>query len=152
MTGWLRARRAWCVVHGARGRTMPRQPPRTTHHSPVLLNPRRDLCSALALFAPADADPGRGLVIFLFQMVAILAIFYFLVLRPRAQQEKRHKERLQQLKRGDEVVTVGGVIGEVVHIRDDRITVRSGEARLVVQRDRIAEVRAAKAAAEEQKA
>lgn len=104
------------------------------------------------LFAPTEAAPGRALMVFLFQMVAILGIFYFLVLRPRSQQEKRHKERLRQLKRGDEVVTVGGVIGEVVHIRDDRITVRSGEARLVIQRDRIAEVRAAKPAAEEQKA
>lgn len=108
--------------------------------------------SSLALFAPTGPDAGRGLMVFLFQMVAILGIFYFLVLRPRSQQEKRHKERLQQLKRGDEVVTVGGVIGEVVHIRDDRITVRSGEARLVIQRDRIAEVRAAKPAAEEPKA
>lgn len=103
------------------------------------------------LFAPTQPDAGRGLVVFLFQMAAILAIFYFLLIRPKVQQEKRHRERLQQLKRGDEIVTVGGVIGEVLHIRDDRITVRSGESRLVVQRDRIAEIRAAKAEAEEVK-
>lgn len=108
--------------------------------------------AAPALFAPSEPEPGRALMIFLFQMVAILGIFYFLVLRPRAQQEKRHRERLTQLKRGDEVVTTGGLIGEVVHIRDDRITVKSGESRLVIQRDRIAEVRAPKPAAEEQKA
>lgn len=115
-----------------------------------MINPA--LLSAPAPFAPTEGDPGRGLMVFLFQMVAILGIFYFLVLRPRSQQEKRHKERLQQLKRGEEVVTAGGVIGEVVHIRDDRITIRSGETRLVVLRDRIAEVRATKPAAEEQKA
>jgi preprotein translocase subunit YajC len=106
---------------------------------------------AILLFAPAEPGAGRGLVIFMFQMAAILAIFYFLLIRPKVQQEKRHRERLQQLKRGDEVVTVGGIIGEVVHIRDDRITVRSGETRLVVLRDRIAEIRSAKGEAEEAK-
>lgn len=107
--------------------------------------------SLLALFAPAEPGGSRGMVIFLFQMAAILAIFYFLLIRPKVQQERRHRERLQQLKRGDEVVTAGGVIGEIVHIRDDRITLRSGESRLVVQRDRIAEVRSPKAAPAEQK-
>lgn len=102
------------------------------------------LVPSLLLFAPAEPGAGRGLVIFLFQMAAILAIFYFLLIRPKVQQEKKHRERLQQLKRGDEIVTVGGIIGEVVHIRDDRVTVRSGETRLVVQRDRIAEIRSAK--------
>ncbi len=109
------------------------------------------LALALLLFAPAGPDTGRGLVIFLFQMAAILAIFYFLLIRPRVQQEKRHRERLQQLKRGDEIVTAGGIIGEVVHIRDDRITVRSGETRLVVQRDRIAEIRSPKEEVQETK-
>lgn len=81
------------------------------------------------------------MVIFLFQMLAIIAIFYFLIIRPRAQQEKRHRERLQQIKRGDEVVTAGGIVGEVVHIKDGKITVKSGESRVVVQLDRIAEIR-----------
>jgi preprotein translocase subunit YajC len=80
--------------------------------------------------------------IFLIQMLAILAIFYFLIIRPKVQQEKRHRERLDQIKRGDEVVTAGGVIGEVVHLKDDRLTLKSGESRLIVQRNRIAEVRA----------
>jgi preprotein translocase subunit YajC len=79
--------------------------------------------------------------IFLFQMLAIVAIFYFLIIRPKVQQEKRHRERLEQIKRGDEIVTAGGIIGEVVHIKDSQITVKSGESRFVVQRQRIAEVR-----------
>jgi preprotein translocase subunit YajC len=97
---------------------------------------------ALLLFAPAGSAGGSGLMIFLFQMLAILAIFYFLIIRPKVQQEKRHRERLEQIKKGDEVVTAGGIVGEVVHIKDSKITVKSGDARLVVQRERIAEVRA----------
>ena len=48
-----------------------------------------------------------------------------------------------QLKKGDEVVTVGGIVGEVIHIKDDRVTVKSGESRLVVRRDRISDIQAA---------
>jgi preprotein translocase subunit YajC len=80
--------------------------------------------------------------VFLFQMLAFVAIIYFLLIRPKVQQEKRHRARLSQIKRGDEIVTVGGVVGEVVHVKDDRLTVKSGESRLIVQRDRVAEVRA----------
>jgi preprotein translocase subunit YajC len=98
--------------------------------------------AALFLFAPSGQSPGGGMTIFLIQMLAILAIFYFLIIRPKVQQEKKHRERLDQIKRGDEIVTAGGVIGEVVHLKDDRLTVKSGETRLVVQRNRVAEVRA----------
>jgi preprotein translocase subunit YajC len=70
----------------------------------------------LFLFAPSG-EGGGGLSIFLIQMMAIIAIFYFLIIRPKAQQEKKHKERLAQLRRGDRIVTVGGIIGEVVHIK-----------------------------------
>ena len=92
------------------------------------------------LFAPAGQQGGAGLGIFLFQMAAFIAIIYFLLIRPKVQQEKKHRERLSQIKRGDHVVTVGGIIGEVVHIKDDQLTVKSGESRLMVHRDRVASV------------
>ena len=56
---------------------------------------------------------------------------------------------MRAIKRGDAVVTAGGIVGEVVHIReqtagapgaDDNVTIRSGESRLVVERGRIAKV------------
>jgi preprotein translocase subunit YajC len=75
-------------------------------------------------------------------MLAILGIFYFLIIRPKVQQERKHREQLEQIRRGDEVVTAGGVIGEVVHIKDDKVTIKSGESRLVIQRDRISGVTA----------
>ncbi len=102
----------------------------------------------LFLFAPSGEGGGGGLSIFLIQMMAIIAIFYFLIIRPKSQQEKKHKERLAQLRRGDLVVTVGGIIGEVVHIKDNQLTIKSGESRLVVQRERIAELITTEQAAE----
>jgi len=78
--------------------------------------------------------------IFLIQMVAIVAIFYFLIIRPKVQQEKKHKERISQVKPKDRIVTVGGILGEVVHVKDDQVTIRSGETKLVILRDRIADI------------
>jgi preprotein translocase subunit YajC len=73
-------------------------------------------------------------------MAIIFAIIYFLMIRPKVRQERRHREQIAQLKKGDEVVTAGGVVGEVIHIRDDRVTIKSGESRFVVMRDRIADI------------
>jgi preprotein translocase subunit YajC len=107
--------------------------------------------SLFLLLTATGATGGRGLSIFLFQMLAFIAIIYFLMIRPKVQQEKRHRERLAQIKKGDEVVTSGGIVGEVVHLKDDRLTIRTGEARVVVMRDRVAEVREPGAATGEEK-
>ena len=80
------------------------------------------------------------MTIFFVQMLAIVAIFYFLIIRPKMQQEKRHKERLSQIKKGDQVLTVGGIIGKVVHMKEEQLTVESGGTRVVIHRDRIADI------------
>ena len=80
-------------------------------------------------------------MIFLLQMVAIGVIFYFLLIRPQRKEQQRHRTMIEQLKKGDEVVTNGGIIGTVVHTQDDRLTIKTGEnTRIVVQRGRIAQV------------
>ena len=80
------------------------------------------------------------MTIFFLQMLAFIAIIYFLMIRPKVQQEKKHKARLAAIKRGDQIVTAGGIVAEVIHIKDDRLTVKSGESRIVVQRDRVADI------------
>jgi preprotein translocase subunit YajC len=107
---------------------------------------------ALALVVQAPAAGRGSLLPFVFQVVAIFAIFYFVMIRPQQKQRKSHEERLRNLKRGDEVVTSGGIIGKVVHISettkdgksaatmDDRITIKSDESRLIIERGRIARV------------
>jgi preprotein translocase subunit YajC len=81
--------------------------------------------------------------------VALFAIFYFVLLRPGQQQRKKHEQSLRQVKKGDEIVTSGGVIGEIVHIKtntdgaasdSDRVTIRSGESRMVIERRGIAKI------------
>lgn len=106
----------------------------------------------LALLVQAPTGGRSTLLPFLFQIVAIFAIFYFVMIRPQQKQRKQHEDRLRNLRRGDEVVTSGGIIGKVVHIAeaksdgksaatmDDRITIKSDESRLIVERGRIARV------------
>jgi preprotein translocase subunit YajC len=78
---------------------------------------------------------------FIIQFVAIIAIFYFLLIRPQRKMAQKHKELLDSLKKGDEVITAGGIIGNVVHLADDRITIRTDkDTRIVVARAKIERV------------
>jgi preprotein translocase subunit YajC len=91
-----------------------------------------------ALLMVPREGASAGLV-FALNIAAFIAIFYFLLIRPQRQEAKRHQEMLAGLKKGDEIVTNGGIIGTVVHAADDRLTIKSGDnARIVVQRARVA--------------
>lgn len=72
------------------------------------------------------------------QLVLIVAIFYFLLILPQRREQKRHREMLAELKPGDSVVTSGGVIGDVIQLKDEQVTLKSGESRLLVEKGRIA--------------
>ena len=92
------------------------------------------------LLAPPPEGGSGGLMILLFQVAAIGAVFYFLIIRPQGQARKKHQALLAGLKKGDDIMTAGGIIGKVKDIKDNRITVESGTATLVVERARIIQV------------
>jgi preprotein translocase subunit YajC len=94
----------------------------------------------LLRFAPPGQTGGGGLTVFVIQIAALIAIFYFMLIRPQRKQQERHRELLASLQRGDRVVTSGGIVGEVVHLKDDEVTVKSGETRLIVLRANIANI------------
>ena len=97
-----------------------------------------------ALFA-VPREGGNAGAIFMVQMVLIFAIFYFLLIRPQAKERKRHEQMLSAIKKGDEIVTNGGIIGRVVHVDENRLTLRTGDnTRVTVDRGRIAQVLDAK--------
>ena len=110
---------------------------------------------ALLLQAPAPAPAptgGPSSTVFVIQMVVIFGIFYLLVMRPQRKQQKLLEQSVMNMSKGDEVRTAGGIIGEVVHmsatLKDgvptptmaDRITIRSGDAKLVIERSKIVRV------------
>lgn len=105
--------------------------------------------AAPAAGAPAAADPNAapadGMSSLLSTMllpVAMIAIFYFLLIRPQNQRAKKHKELLAALKKGDTIVTSGGIIGKVFKLDDNEVTVDVGEGvKLRLVRGMIVEVR-----------
>jgi preprotein translocase subunit YajC len=95
--------------------------------------------SLLVLMAPREG--GNATLVFGIQMVAIFAIFYFLLIRPQRKEQDKHRQMLEALKKGDEVITAGGIIGQVIHADQDRVTIRTAETtRLVIERARISKV------------
>jgi preprotein translocase subunit YajC len=106
------------------------------------------LFAQTAAGSPAGPSPIGSFVMF----GSIFAIFYFLVIRPQSKQRKDHESKVMSIKKGDQVVTAGGIVGEVLHIKEglkdgqpvsglgDHVTIRSGESKLVVTRGRIAAV------------
>jgi preprotein translocase subunit YajC len=90
--------------------------------------------------APAQGSGSTGLVLLIAQFAAIIAIFYFLLIRPQSQARAKHTEMLANLKKGDEIVTAGGIVGKVKDMKDSKITIESGTSTLVVERSRIVQI------------
>ncbi len=71
--------------------------------------------------APGGTSPGAAFMSQLPLLVAIVAIFYFLIIRPQNQERKRHEALLAGLKKDDRVVTSSGLIGKISQVRDSRV-------------------------------
>jgi preprotein translocase subunit YajC len=92
------------------------------------------------LFAPSGQAGGGGMTVFILQIGAFIAIFYFLLIRPQRKQQAEHRQLLASLQKGDQVVTSGGIIGEVIHLKENEVTIKSGESRLIVMRNNVSNV------------
>jgi preprotein translocase subunit YajC len=74
-------------------------------------------------------------------LLAMFAIMYFLLIRPQRQQQRKHAEMLNELKVGDEIVTAGGIYGEVVQLDTERVMLEvDDDVRIAVSRRSIASV------------
>lgn len=104
----------------------------------------------LSPFAPAvllQASSGNsGILLLVGQIAAMGLIFWLMILRPQAAQRKKHAELLQALKKGDDVMTVGGIVGKVTAIKElkdkneTHVSIESGTSVVVVERSRIVRV------------
>jgi preprotein translocase subunit YajC len=78
---------------------------------------------------------------FFLVLLAMFALMYFMLIRPQRQQQRKHAEMLTQLKPGDEVITAGGIYGEVVQLDTERVMLEIDEdVRIAVARRSIASV------------
>ena len=67
----------------------------------------------------------------LLPLIVLIAIFYFLIIRPQQKQAKNHREMIASLDKGDKIVTSGGFIVEVVKREEDYFMVRLNDATIV---------------------
>ena len=78
------------------------------------------------------------------QILLIVGIFYFLIIRPQGVARKKHEELLNALKAGDDVMTSGGILGKVKKVEEKngewRVTIDSGTSTIVVERSRVIRV------------
>jgi len=98
------------------------------------------LSRLMAAPAGAEGSPGSTLFSFL-PLVAIIAIFYFLILRPQNKKQKETQKMLSALKKGDRVVTIGGVHGVIQSVKESTVIVKVDDnAKLEFNRSAIASV------------
>ncbi len=107
---------------------------------------------AYALGTPQSGSTGgsqpagaAGFFISILPLLVILVIFYFLLIKPQQSQQKKHKEMLSKLKKGDRILTTGGLYGTVVGIneKDDIVVIRiSDDVKVEIGRSFITSVKA----------
>ncbi|HHW20767.1 preprotein translocase subunit YajC [Thermodesulfovibrio thiophilus] len=77
--------------------------------------------------AGGQGDPIMSLVASLLPLILIIVIFYFLLIRPQQKRAKQHRQMLDNIKRGDKVITVGGVYGVVESVNPNTVVVKIAE-------------------------
>jgi len=84
--------------------------------------------------APASGGGGGGNPIAsLVTIVAIISIFYLMMLRPEAKRKKKAMDMRDATEVGDNITTIGGMVGKVVHVTEDKITFETGEDRVRIE-------------------
>ncbi len=95
------------------------------------------ISDALAAAPEAQADP----IMSLLPLVFIFVVFYFLLIRPQSKKAKAHKQMVETLAKGDEIVTNGGLLGKLSKVGDNFVEVELAEGMTVkLQRNAIANV------------
>lgn len=98
----------------------------------------------VAYAQPQGQPPGGGAVAFISSLVPfilVILIFYFLVIMPQHRKQKKHRQMLDAMKKGDKVVTSAGIFGTVMNITDRKVTLQIADnVRIKILKDSISEV------------
>lgn len=86
--------------------------------------------NSILLMAQASGEAsGTNSVSFIIMMVVLVAVMYFMMIRPQKKREKEEQEMRSSLEIGDEIITIGGIVGKVVTIRENDIIIETGSDR-----------------------
>lgn len=73
-------------------------------------------------------------------MILMVVVFYFILIRPQQKKAKELAEQIKSLKKGDKVLTNGGIIGVVISVREKSATIRSDESKFEILKSSVAEI------------
>ncbi len=90
--------------------------------------------------APAGGGGGADMLIQFMPLILMFVVFYFLLIRPQQKKAKEHKSMLGALKKGDHVITSSGMLGRIVEIEGDVMTLDLGKTEVKIVRAYIASV------------
>ncbi len=85
------------------------------------------------LDAAAGTGSTSGGIVTILMVVGLLVIMYFFMIRPQKKQEKKMNEMRESLQVGDEVTTIGGIIGRIVSIKDETVLIETGRDRVKIR-------------------
>ena len=77
-------------------------------------------------FLTATPDTGASLMSLLITFVPMIAIFYFLLIRPENKRKKEAEAMRGAVKKGDKITTIGGIVGTVVNVKENRVVIETG--------------------------
>ena len=87
----------------------------------------------MTLFLESGAAAGGSNLSFIIMMVALIAVFYFFMIRPENKRKKEAEAMRNALKVGDNITTIGGIIGDVVSVKDNSIVIETSADRVRVE-------------------
>ena len=74
----------------------------------------------------ADAAASMGGMTTIIMIVVMIAVMYFVMIRPENKRKKEAEQMRNDIKVGDEIITIGGICGKVVHVKDDKFVIETG--------------------------
>ena len=76
------------------------------------------------------AEGAVGMGSMLLTLILMLALMYFLMIRPESKRKKQAEEMRNSLKKGDQITTIGGIMGKIVHVGEDSIVIETSDDRV----------------------
>ena len=73
-----------------------------------------------------NTDPTAGLMSMLPMLLVMVAVFYFMIIRPENKRKKEAEQLRSNIKNGDKITTIGGIVGKVVDVKEDKFVIETG--------------------------
>ena len=97
-----------------------------------------NMVNFLLFMPPAEGQESNGWMSFL-PLIAIVVVFYFFFIRPQMKKSKEQKKFREALKKGDKIITIGGIHGKIIEVQDTTFTIEvEGQMKLRIEKSAVA--------------